>query len=192
MDSQINLWSPTEPGPRPGICLLGSYQRGICQRGICQPARGRRQQAEAVACRQQLLSPRKPMKRFQGSRISTSGPHMIRVGWNSPNTHRNNLTLATPAMNRPSNRQPRQSFFAACCENGTQIEVFGSRSTSWSYRSRRVGTYFRVSTGRPDRSVPYTRDSCRQTSAASFALLLRRGQRTKSRSRPGPRSRQSN
>jgi hypothetical protein len=37
---------------------------------------------------------------------------MIRVGWNSPDTHRNNLTLATTAMNRPRSRQFRQLFLS--------------------------------------------------------------------------------
>jgi len=190
----FNLWSLPGPGPQPGICPPGSYRRDICRQDICQPARGRRQPAEAAGGRQQLLSPRKPKKRYQGSRISTlKSLTMSWVGcWNSAYTHRSNPMLATTAMNRPRSWRFRQPFFGVCCENSTKIEGFGSRSISWFHRSGCVGTYFRVSTGRPGRSAPYIRDSCRQTSAASFALLWRPGQRTRSRSRPGPRNRQSN
>ena len=66
---------------------------------------------------------------------------MIRVGWNSPDTHRDNLTPAMTAMNRPRSWLSRHPFFAACCENGTQIEALGSISISRVPRSRLVGTY---------------------------------------------------
>src|ERR1700682_6055256 len=84
------------------------------------------------------------------------------------------------------NWRPRQPFFVKCCENGTEFEAFGSRSLCGPKDPISVRTYFRVPTGRPGQSSPYTRDSCRQRSLTSFALLLRRGQRTKPRNRPGP------
>src|SRR5271167_2220173 len=84
------------------------------------------------------------------------------------------------------NWRSRQPFFVKCCENGTEFEAFGSRSLCGPKDPISVRTYFRVPTGRPGQSSPYTRDSCRQRSLTSFALLLRRGQSTKSRNRPGP------
>src|SRR5262249_48871440 len=135
MDIQINPWSPTGPEPRPDTCPPGSYRRGICRQDICRPARAQRQPAEAVAGRQRLPFPRKPKKQHPGSRLSTLFPTMIGVDWNSPDAHRNNPTPATTAMNRPRSWHSRQPFFAGCCEKSTQIEVFGSRSSSWSVKS---------------------------------------------------------
>src|SRR6516225_9314591 len=63
MDIQINPWSLLAPRP------------DICRRDICRPAPGR--PAEAVAGQQQPLFPRRPEKRYQESRISTSkSPHL--------------------------------------------------------------------------------------------------------------------
>src|SRR6516165_12115524 len=49
-----------------------------------------------------------------------------------PEAHRNIPTFAIAAMNGPRNRQSGPPFFDRCCENGTKIEAFGSRSLSWS------------------------------------------------------------
>jgi hypothetical protein len=71
MDIQINLWSPAEPAPQPGICPRGSCRRDIYPWDICLPAL-RPAEAEVVGGRQQLLFPRRLEKRRPGLRISTS------------------------------------------------------------------------------------------------------------------------
>jgi hypothetical protein len=187
---QINLWSLPGPGPRPDICLSGSCRRDICPKDIYRPAQPPAE-AEAAGGRQQLLFPRRLKKQRQGSRISTS---------TSPTVNRGSLKFqasdnpahATAATSRHGNWRSRRSFFARCCENGTEFEAFGSRSLCSSTNPRSIGTYFRVPTGRRGQSSPYTRDSCRQRSPTSFALLSRHGQSTKPRNRPGPQNRRSN
>jgi len=54
-----------------------------------------------------------------------------------PEAHRNNPTFAMAAMNGRRNWQSGPPFFDGCCENGTKIEAFGSRSLSWSTGSER-------------------------------------------------------
>ena len=119
------IWSLAGPGPQPGICLLGSCRRDICPRDICRPAQPRAE-AEAVGGRQRLLFPRRLERRRRGSRISTlKSPCESR--WLGTDRSTDNLALTTAATNELRNWRSLQPFLVRCCENGTELDAFGSR-----------------------------------------------------------------